>query len=326
MFNQYTKTTPPQSHLPASLHPCSSIGASLYNSPDNNDLRSLAPRAYPSFNVTDSSPSAFKYHPFRLSNFSNINNSAFEKLTDEDTFTMPSLTEPRFACFNYAHQSNDRERSSSLNPCPSKLLSTIHEKQMKGCDTTDLKNKKGHELSEVHQVPADRSVLAVSTKDNVLVDVSLSPSSEVDNSASLKRKFASIANQDSGNNPLAKMKTSHGLNLHKETRPDKKIFRDNISFKPVKDTGDENELKSALYRQPSLEDDKKIGNGQLNNVTENSTVKECGSAQVEDSNKCEDILDNPMADALSASDLSPDDVLGIMGEKEFWRTRRAIVK
>lgn len=40
----------------------------------------------------------------------------------------------------------------------------------------------------------------------------------------------------------------------------------------------------------------------------------------------DDVSETSMVDSVSGSDLSPDDVVGIIGQKHFWKARRAIVK
>lgn len=40
----------------------------------------------------------------------------------------------------------------------------------------------------------------------------------------------------------------------------------------------------------------------------------------------DDVSENSMVDSMSGTDLCPDDVVGIIGQKHFWKARRAIVK
>lgn len=40
----------------------------------------------------------------------------------------------------------------------------------------------------------------------------------------------------------------------------------------------------------------------------------------------DDVSENSMVDSMSGTDLCPDDVVGVIGQKHFWKARRAIVK
>ncbi|XP_050234462.1 protein EARLY FLOWERING 3 [Mercurialis annua] len=49
------------------------------------------------------------------------------------------------------------------------------------------------------------------------------------------------------------------------------------------------------------------------------------SLRFENGNKCDDVSETSMVDSVSALDISPDDVVGLIGQKHFWKARRAIV-
>ena len=50
------------------------------------------------------------------------------------------------------------------------------------------------------------------------------------------------------------------------------------------------------------------------------------SLQQEINNEEEASDDNSMVDSVSSLDVSPDDVVGVLGQKRFWRARKAIAK
>ncbi|CAK7353080.1 unnamed protein product [Dovyalis caffra] len=52
----------------------------------------------------------------------------------------------------------------------------------------------------------------------------------------------------------------------------------------------------------------------------------CESLQFRNGDKSNDASETSMLDSISALDISPDDVVGIIGQKHFWKARRAIVK
>ncbi|XVF35375.1 hypothetical protein REPUB_Repub18cG0140200 [Reevesia pubescens] len=53
--------------------------------------------------------------------------------------------------------------------------------------------------------------------------------------------------------------------------------------------------------------------------------KTCGSLQWENGDKSDNASETSMVDSISGLDVSPDDVVGIIGQKHFWKARRAIV-
>ncbi|KAK3213044.1 hypothetical protein Dsin_017750 [Dipteronia sinensis] len=51
----------------------------------------------------------------------------------------------------------------------------------------------------------------------------------------------------------------------------------------------------------------------------------CGSLQSGDREKSDDVSEISIVDSISGLDISPDDVVGIIGQKHFWKARKAIV-
>lgn len=50
------------------------------------------------------------------------------------------------------------------------------------------------------------------------------------------------------------------------------------------------------------------------------------SPQPGDGDKSDDVSETSMVDSISGLDISPDDVVGVIGQKRFWKARKAIVK
>ncbi|GFZ08563.1 hydroxyproline-rich glycoprotein family protein [Actinidia rufa] len=68
--------------------------------------------------------------------------------------------------------------------------------------------------------------------------------------------------------------------------------------------------------------------GSPNNSTSDSVCGEdetCGSLRVGNADRGDDASETSMVDSVSGFDISPDDVVGIIGQKHFWKARRAIV-
>ncbi|XP_059657110.1 protein EARLY FLOWERING 3-like [Cornus florida] len=64
-----------------------------------------------------------------------------------------------------------------------------------------------------------------------------------------------------------------------------------------------------------------------NNINDGENLEErtYGPLQTENVDRSDDISETSMVDSVSGFDISPDDVVGIIGRKHFWKARRAIV-
>ena len=52
----------------------------------------------------------------------------------------------------------------------------------------------------------------------------------------------------------------------------------------------------------------------------------CVSLQLKRVDKGDDVFETSMVESISGVDIAPDDVVGIIGQKHFWKARKAIVK
>lgn len=64
----------------------------------------------------------------------------------------------------------------------------------------------------------------------------------------------------------------------------------------------------------------------LINYTESQEVGACKSLQTGILNRGDDLSETSIVESISGTDICPDDVVGIIGLKRFWKARRAIVK
>ncbi|CAL5435714.1 unnamed protein product [Camellia sinensis] len=88
--------------------------------------------------------------------------------------------------------------------------------------------------------------------------------------------------------------------------------------------GIENGHSSILSKDSCLEE-----LGSPNNPTFESGYHEdnrCESLQIAKGDREDDASETSMVDSIPGLDMSPDDVVGIIGQKQFWKARRAIVK
>lgn len=91
----------------------------------------------------------------------------------------------------------------------------------------------------------------------------------------------------------------------------------------VKDTdnGAESHLAMESHSEKDHGSPEDIDNGR-----EYSRSRGCASLQQIDEEASDDVSDDSMVDSISSIDVSPDDVMGVLGQKRFWRARKAIAK
>ncbi|GMI89340.1 EARLY FLOWERING 3 [Hibiscus trionum] len=85
--------------------------------------------------------------------------------------------------------------------------------------------------------------------------------------------------------------------------------------------------EGTLSRKRSLSYSK--GNQSVPDETTNDSEcredRTCGSLELANGDKSDNVSETSMVDSVSSLGLSPDDVVGIIGQKLFWKARRAIV-
>lgn len=99
--------------------------------------------------------------------------------------------------------------------------------------------------------------------------------------------------------------------------------RDGSETPAVMDT--DNGVESHLATEGHSEE----GHGSPNDVDNGREYcKSSGFASMQQINEeaSDDVTDDSMEDSMSSVDVSPDDVVGVLGQKRFWRARKAIAK
>lgn len=86
--------------------------------------------------------------------------------------------------------------------------------------------------------------------------------------------------------------------------------------------GNASNLRSNSCSRPSLGGDCRSHKGLING-SQSCEDKRCGSVQVAE--RHDHASDTCTAESIQALNVSPDDVVGLMGEKLFWKVRRAIL-
>jgi len=159
----------------------------------------------------------------------------------------------------------------------------------------------------------ERSASIKSSRNN-LVETSIIPSTKVKNSESLKRTCASSDRENRSSS------VDNRLQQVYMAVKDRTAVRDDMEV-PSKENA--SKLRSESCSRPSVGEDYRNLNGFVNG-SECCEDKRCGSVELVD--RHDNVSDACMVESRSAVDISPDDVVGVIGEKLFWKARSAIIK
>lgn len=275
---------------------------------------------------------------FQSHNFSNFKNFSLKKFGEEKDFRVPSCSKSGavLQC-NSSQHSKDRDNQPCWNLSFSMHFQNVSEKQTKGTDSIDLKARESMrnqtventKMSQAFQDPMARSALVPSIQDKTSAGASSSPSNKVKSTQSLKRAHPS-SNQEHRSSSGDVLKGLHGTNarLNQNFVPmqDKTVHKDNFLVKSTGGIGKDivSKVRHESCSRLSLGDDNRSHN-EIENGSRNHKDKQHGSLQVGDVERRDDVSESSMVDSISALDLTPDDVVRVIGEKQFWKARRAIV-
>ncbi|XP_050235275.1 ELF3-like protein 2 [Mercurialis annua] len=254
---------------------------------------------------------------FQSHNFSNSKKFARKETSD---------------CTNSSKYTKDSVNRPFWNLSFSMHFQNVSHKQKKGTGSTDLspresirnQNEEHIKISEVCHDPRERSAPVPLIQDKASADMSCSLRTE-----SLKRPHPS-SYQEYRSSLLDVVKSLHGTNACVDqdciAMQDKIVRKNQLSVESAEGIDKENasEGRSESNLRSSLVDDNRSCN-MIENVSENLEDKRNESLQVGDNKRDEDPSKTSVAYSLSGSDISPGDVVRIIGEKQFCKTRAAIV-
>ncbi|XVE88765.1 hypothetical protein DITRI_Ditri19aG0095200 [Diplodiscus trichospermus] len=281
-------------------------------------------------------PAVSKSNPLQPLHFSDFKKFSLGNLGHEVDLRVPTSVlsgmDQNCSC---SKQNEGQENFSNLNLSSSMQLQTSNEKQMKENDSVDPNSRRyvGNQAEESgrlfrsSQGLMERCKPILSTRDKILADSSSDLSTKVKNSESLKRPHASH-NQENKSSSVDIFNCEDDPNpwLHHEfvATQDKMIFRKNI----LVESGRCLENASKLRNESCLRQSLGVENGSVNVLENRSKAheeKKCEGMKVGVINRHNSVPGTSMVESITPLDVCPDDVVGIIGQKHFWKVRRAIV-
>lgn len=241
------------------------------------------------------------------------------EIEDEDDFMVPVYNQSRMSK-NKVRNSDHKEKLSSPgskhSDC-STILQASYEK-----DPGHLTSSSAHSRQEItitKKVNGKSMVHSAKSRTNLL---------DRENTDGIQQEAnvsKSLVLQDKSSHSFDKLQASD-VRLQQHSRSsiqqDESGFVDDV-VEPTRD-GEVDSVPCSRVDSHSLEK-----NGNLNmpvDIVENHVGWTYNAIRVGNGDKSDIVSENSMVDSISGTDICPDDVVGIIGQKHFWKARRAIIK
>lgn len=307
--------SPVPSYMAEKLHSNSSSGIKPNTNAvfSDNERKSMKRTYHHSLNGTGPLSSTAKCDSSQTHNISKFKNFSFKKFRNEDDSVVPSSAS---GLCSIGRQNKERETLPQLSLNSMAQPKSSCEQKMRRA--TDLKSRhfvRNHaednpKMHQTSQNPVERSASVLFATDKNFVDTSSCPLAAVKDNKTSNQEHAAM-NQEH--------KSSSTVNLNKECLGvcDRMTLGGHIRGEPtrgmVREVSSNVRMRSESCSRPLLLD-------------ECLGEKNCGTLEVGNVNKDDDISETSMVDTALHPDVSPDDVMGAIGEKHFLKARRAIVK
>ncbi|KAL9440309.1 hypothetical protein AB3S75_019046 [Citrus x aurantiifolia] len=247
-----------------------------------------------------------------------------KKVSEEDDFAVPIFDQAGMGqCHGKSQSDVDTGNLSPFNPSDTRQSTKFQNACNKNpkrssSSSISLRQQGGHICQEnpkicisIGNFPAKSSVnLSTREKiDGIVKEVSASPNQE----------YREIPGSDFSriNDSDASLRLESGAGL-----PPNGCFR----YDDVDSTRD---FQKEVVLQPRGDthctEDCGHQSGLHNDSRYHVDMTHSGSLQLGSGDKSDDVSETTMVDSMSGMDMSPDDVVGIIGHKHFWKARRAIV-
>ncbi|XP_052182478.1 protein HEADING DATE 3B isoform X2 [Diospyros lotus] len=248
---------------------------------------------------------------------SNSKNSSAKKFGEEDNFRVLAFVQSG-STLNFSNGQHDMEKEKTTTSSPNRHLQTGNVKQLKQTSITDLMPKqhgKNQTEGDSKMFPScqdhSRWPIPILTSNNkFLLDSSSSPLAR-DRISGLERGGVVSLSEEKRRSLIDN--SSRLRDLHQGYR----ALQEKIAL-----TGDVLDRDGLSCTQTSHGDNH--GSPNATEMVNGCHEDQCGSLLVRQADRNADISDTSIVDSISHVEISPDDVVGVIGQKQFWRARRAI--
>lgn len=298
--------------------------------------KSIRNGSYKTSNASGHLLSTSECNTTRPNDFSNSKNSSGKQPAEEDDFRVPTYQHGGERGRLHPMQVYPARSTVTLPKSPQKSIATnsnsscqlpiTGDNSLKWTKITDLKSRiQGRNPSE--QNPKETGIKQRTEKaaSNLSVLEKIAEVSKHANVSSIDKCPSASTNErensHTGNSRLC-LETSVGL------LSENNIGADGNSVEPrclngygISEKQNASRVRSESGSRASLGNSHR-GPGDAENCIEESE----GKAKLGNVDRNDDGSDTSMVDSMSSLDISPDDVVGVIGQKHFWKARKAIVK
>ncbi|XP_058073990.1 protein HEADING DATE 3B [Magnolia sinica] len=288
------------------------------------------------------SPNA-KCSSFHPHDFSSSKNTCRKKFGDEDDFRVPTYVHTETVPSSdkdlnggdkerptpipmYPGQSpltatnSSQKNMKKVTPNLSVQLQNICDKPLKRTNTTDLKSRQ-RERNQSEERPKDSVTITDSTE----------------KSSSHPSFGEKILVQECPSSSVNVFDTTHNGNTNLYHKASAKVLLENnihhngVLVEPrcttnngITEKGNVPRVRSVLGSRTSISNIHRSLN-EAENHSDRSEGNTRWPLQVDDADRTDDVSETSMVDSMSGLDISPDDVVGMIGQRQFWKARKAIV-
>ncbi|GMI82112.1 hypothetical protein HRI_001880500 [Hibiscus trionum] len=270
---------------------------------------------YRSSDTDPPTPAVSVKNAFQPRYFPSFKKVSGRKLVDNDDLRVPTSApsgiDRNSSC---SKQGENQEHfpksnlSSSMQPQSANEISV-------GPKSRRYMGNQAEENGRLFQSTRDIMERSNSTRDTILADASSDLSAKIKDSKSLKRPHVSCNRET---------KSSSVDILNSEVRANARLHHEYISVETFKSLENASKVRNESCLRQSLG----VDNGSLNTLENRSKDvkdKNLGAMQIGGVNIHNNVPSISMVESLSHSDICPDDIVGVIGQKHFWKVRRAIV-
>ncbi|KAI3956857.1 hypothetical protein MKX01_000891 [Papaver californicum] len=249
---------------------------------------------------------------FRTRYFPNSKSTYPKRAGDEDDFMVPTFAQPEINSGTTKHQQNVEQemlmpfnvvnnmgRVVSGTCVSSSQLHNAGDKHLKRPNTTDLRSRQNSRNQDEENPPK-----SITSRDFLEKSTSHASAGE---KISHPRKYVYVSDsrhQDSLGNDLGRSEDANTL-LH-QGRSNRGVQEANGSVK-------RSEPCSRASLGNSHKNSNKCGEDKMHSISPRR-----------DADRNDDVSETSILDSVSSLDISPDDVVGVIGQKHFWKARKEI--
>ncbi|KAK6914800.1 hypothetical protein RJ641_019917 [Dillenia turbinata] len=303
----------------------------------NFERKSAEPTSYRTV-IASGHFSTMKSNSFQLNNFSNFKDSSLKKNRKEDDFSVPGLTLQGLSQLSGNSQCGmDGGKFNCLSTKHSAQLESALAKQLSRMENIDPKLRKilrsqteeNAKVAHTNQSRDEQPASILSTRAKILSDASLNQMVEENFSVSRSHVHASSIRESRGISADGPGRSHDRNGLYHQNCTAQQNNMATREGKLVNSMGCvQNKSTLAIgsesCSQKQLKGDRRNSseiqnNGGCHEIKESEPLRG-------DLDKQDDVSETSMVDSAAGLGISPDDVVEVIGQKQFWRARRAIVR